>query len=158
MRHSTQQGLTPKRVTVAVSIPSSYYEKVWLERNPAAPGAAPQKPDATALADIESKVSGDVETAVVALLPAPAAGTDPFPRVKVTTFQHLPGPAIAKPALIDVASGWLAQYWQTLGMIVVALVGLGLLRSMVRAVPVAVAQPDPGEMFAARFSENTPAS
>jgi flagellar M-ring protein FliF len=158
VRHSTQQGLTPKRVTVAVSIPSSYYEKVWYEKNPAAPGAPPQKPDATALADIESKVRGDVESAVVALLPAPAAGTDPFPRVKVTTFQHLPGPAITKPALIDVVSGWLSQHWQTLGMIGVALVSLGLLRSMVRAVPAAVAQPEPGEMYAARFSENTPAT
>ena len=70
MRHSTQQGLTPKRVTVAISIPSSYYEKVWYEKNPPAAGAPPQKPDATALAEIESKVKGDVESAVVALLPA----------------------------------------------------------------------------------------
>jgi flagellar M-ring protein FliF len=158
VRHSTQQGLTPKRVTVAISIPSSYYEKVWYERNPAVPGAPPQKPDATALANIESTVKGEIESAVVALLPAPAAGTDPFPRVKVTTFQHLPGPTIAKPAMIDIVSGWLAQHWQTVGMIVVALVGLGLLRSMVRAVPAAMAQPDQGEMFAARFSENTPAA
>jgi flagellar M-ring protein FliF len=92
------------------------------------------------------------------LLPAPAAGTDPFPRVKVTTFQHLPGPAIAKPAWIDIVSGWLAQQWQTLGMIGVALVGLGLLRSMIRAVPAAAAQPDPAEMFAARYSDNAPAA
>ncbi|HEX4144390.1 MAG TPA: flagellar M-ring protein FliF C-terminal domain-containing protein [Pirellulales bacterium] len=158
VRHSIQQGLTPKRVTVAISIPSSYYEKVWYEKNPPAAGAPPQKPDATALAEIESKVKGDVESAVVALLPAPAAGTDPFPRVRVTTFQHLPGPAIAKPALVNVISGWLAEYWQTLGMIGVALVGLGLLRSMVRAVPAAMAQPEQGEMFSARFSENTPAA
>ncbi len=157
VRHSTQQGLTPARVTVAVSIPSSYYEKVWYERNPPAAGAAAQKPDATALANIESTVKGDVESAVVALLPTPPAGTDPFPRVRVTTFQHLPGPAIAKPALIDVVSNWLARYWQTLGMIGVALIGLGLLRSMVRAVPAAVAEPEPGEMFAARFSESPPA-
>ena len=159
VRHSTQQGLTPKRVTVAISIPSSYYEKVWYEKNPPAPGAAPQKPDATALAEIETNVKRDVEAAVVSLLPEPpAAGTDPFPRVKVTTFQHLPGPAITKPALVDIVSRWLTQYWQTLGMIGVALVGLGLLRSMVRAVPAAVAQPEPGEMFAARFSENVPAA
>ena len=39
VKHFTQQGLTPKRVTVAVSIPSSYYEKVWYERHPATPGA-----------------------------------------------------------------------------------------------------------------------
>ena len=38
----------------------------------------------------------------------------------MTTFQHLPGPAIVKPALIDVVSTWLSRYWQTLGMIVVA--------------------------------------
>ena len=81
VRHFTQQGLTPERVTVAVSIPSSYYEKVWYERNPRR-RAPPQKPDATALAAIESTVKGDVETAVVALLPPPPAGTDPFPRAE----------------------------------------------------------------------------
>ena len=144
VRHFTQQGLTPKRVTVAVSIPSSYYEKVWYERNPPVAGAPAAKPDATALADIESKVKGDVENAVVALLPAPAGGRhrSRFRGSEVTTFQHLPSPPIAKPALIDIVSDWLAQYWQTLGMIGVALVGLGLLRSMVRAVPAAAAQPD----------------
>ncbi|HTU25815.1 MAG TPA: flagellar M-ring protein FliF C-terminal domain-containing protein [Pirellulales bacterium] len=158
IRHSIQQGLTPKRVTVAISIPSSYYEKVWYERHPATPGTPTEKPDANALAAIESQVKGDVESAVVALLPSPAAGADPFPRVRVTTFQHLPAPEMAKPTFVKTASGWLAQHWQTLGMIAVALIGLGMLRSMIRAAGSTVAQPEPSEMYAARFSESAPAS
>ena len=40
-----------------------------------------KKPDANALADIESKVKNDVESAVVALVAAAGATADPFPRV-----------------------------------------------------------------------------
>ena len=42
-------GLTPKRVTVSVGVPSSYFEKVWHERNPAEEGEEPKTPDQAAL-------------------------------------------------------------------------------------------------------------
>ncbi len=74
--------------------------------------------------------------------------------VTVTTFTHLPGPVIPEPELVNTVTDWLSRYWQTLGMIGVGLVGLGLLRSMIRAVPAAAAPPEPAEMFAARFPEN----
>jgi flagellar M-ring protein FliF len=160
VRHVSQQGLTPKRVTVAISIPSGYFEKVWFEKNPPAAGAAPQKPDVAALKEIELIVKKDVQTAVVALLPTPPGGpgVDPFPLVTVTTFQTLPGPKIVEPALVNTLSDWLSRYWQTLGMIGVGLVGLGLLRSMIRAIPAAAAPAEPAEMFAARFPETTAGS
>ncbi len=85
--------LTPKRVKVSVSVPSSYYEKVWLVRNPTPTGQEPKKPDANALNEIESKVKTDIQSAVVALLPTVSTTADPLPRVTVTTFQHLPGVA-----------------------------------------------------------------
>ena len=38
-------GLTPKLVTVSVGIPSTYFDKVWHERNPAEEGRRPPTPD-----------------------------------------------------------------------------------------------------------------
>jgi flagellar M-ring protein FliF len=130
--------LTPKRVKVAVSIPSSYYEKVWIERNPTPAGQEVKKPDANALKEIEAKVTTDVQNAVVALLPSVSATVDPRPLVQVTSFQHLPSLPLPVPSLPDVALAWAGQYWSTLSMIGLTLVGLVMLRSMVRAAPVVV--------------------
>jgi flagellar M-ring protein FliF len=139
--HSTtrimQHGLTPKNVTVQVGIPTTYYEKVWLERNPPVAGQPVKKPDANAIKDIETKVKIDVERAVVALLPPVPPTVDRFPRVDVTSFQPIATQAITGPTLPDKALAWLGQYWTTLGMTGVALFSLILLRGMIQAVPVA---------------------
>jgi len=131
----TQHGLTPKRVTVSIGIPSSYYERVWLERNPASEGQPAKKADANALADIESKVKIDVENAVVNLIPHESATVDKYPRVKVTTFQHITAAPLPAAKLQDQATAWLGQYWSTLGMIGLGAFSLLMLRSMVRSNP-----------------------
>jgi flagellar M-ring protein FliF len=127
--------LTPKRVTVAVSVPSTYYEKVWLDRNPPAAGEEAKKPDTNALADIKNEVKTDIQNTVNALLPSAGATADPFPRVTVTSFQHLPSQPLPSPTMADKLLVWASQYWSTAGMLALALFSLVMLRSMVRGAP-----------------------
>jgi flagellar M-ring protein FliF len=136
-----QTGLTPTRVTVTVSVPSSYYEKVWFERNPTPVGQEAKRPDEAALKNIETDVTTNVQKTVVSLLPSPGSTVDPFPRVTVTSHQFLPGTALPAPSVPDKALAWAGQYWSTLGMIAVALVSLGMLRSLVRAAPTSASAP-----------------
>ena len=143
LRRTSQHGLTPKRVTVAVAIPTSYYEKIWAERNPAVEGQPAKKPDANALQDIETKVKTDVERAVVSLLPPVPATTDPFPRVTVNSFQPIIPVALTAPTLPDKALSWLGQYWTTLGMTGVALFSLIMLRGMLQSIPTVSTIPNP---------------
>ena len=133
--------LTPKRVTVAVTVPSSYYEKVWLDRNPQPAGQEVKKPDAAALADIKNEVRTDIQNSVNALLPSVGATADPFPRVTVTSFQHLPSAPLPQPTLNDKVLTWANQYWSTVGMMGLALFSLVMLRSMVRGTPQAAGAP-----------------
>ncbi len=130
-----QHGLTPLRVKVAVAIPSSYYDKVWSERNPPPAGQEPKKPDVAALADIERQMKDDIKNAVVALLPIASAGSDPFPQVTVTSFQHITAAPLPIPDMQDHAVAWLGQYGTSLGMGGLALISLWMLRSVARSAP-----------------------
>jgi flagellar M-ring protein FliF len=131
--------LTPRRVTVTVGVLSSYYEKIWEEQHPAAPGAEPKKPTANDLATIEADEKKNIQDFVKQLIPLPPRGegvtTDPTPMVSVMTFQHIASPPILPPSMAERSLSWLGQYWSTLGTIGLGMVSLIVLRSMVRAVP-----------------------
>jgi flagellar M-ring protein FliF len=128
-------GLTPKRVTVSVGIPSTYFEKVWHERNPSEEGSEPKKPDQAALDAIRQEESAKIQKHVAALLPPVEGLSDLTELVTVTTFQDIRAPKLPEPPVTEHALGWLAQYWPTLGMIGLALFSLVMLRSMVRSAP-----------------------
>jgi len=128
-------GLTPKRVTVSVGIPSSYFEKVWRERNPSEEGSEPKKPDQAALDAIRQEESVKIQKHVAALLPPVEGLSDLAELVTVTTFQDIRAPKLPEPPATEHALGWLGQYWPTLGMIGLALFSLVMLRSMVRSAP-----------------------
>ncbi|MHC2067398.1 hypothetical protein ACYFX5_08000 [Bremerella sp. T1] len=126
-------SLTPKRVTVSVSIPSQYYVDVWNSRNPAAAGQPPKTPDPGELKKIEDETKKTVETTVVTLLPEQAQGDDPYPQVYVWTAPQLPDMPTPEPAVADTAMAWLATNWQTLATIGFAVVGMFMLRSMLKS-------------------------
>ncbi|PQO26743.1 hypothetical protein C5Y96_19870 [Blastopirellula marina] len=123
-------SLTPKRVTVSVSIPSQYYVDVWNSRNPTPAGQQPKTPDPGELKKIEDETKKTVETTVVTLLPEQAKGDDPYPQVYVWTAPQLPETPTVEPAVADTAMAWLATNWQTLATIGFAAVGLLMLRGM----------------------------
>ncbi len=151
---STEAGLTPKRVTVTVGVLSSYYDKIWHERNPTPAGAPPKQPDANALATIETDEQEKIRKYVFQLIPLPddKVAPDPTKVVTVTTFQHLPTPPLTPPSIAEQGLGWLQQYWSTLGMLGLGMVSLVMLRSVVRSVPVPAA-PRPQSAAAASIAQ-----
>jgi flagellar M-ring protein FliF len=136
-----QAGLVPEYVKAAVSVPRSYFRKVWEEENPTAPGTDPVEPDRTALKAIETRVIQEIEEQVVALLPEPAPGVDKFPRISVKPFTETPLPSPPGPGLGETTWSWFSGNWQTLGLFLLALVGVFFLRGALKStavVPVAV--------------------
>jgi flagellar M-ring protein FliF len=146
-------GLLPKRVTVAVGIPSSYYAKIWHERNPAPQGQAPQAPDRTALAQIEQEETASIRKHVELLIPKPATELDKTPLVSIETFEHIRPPDLEGPPASEKALTWFAQNWSFLGLVGLGLFSLVMLRSVVRSAPVDVAPSEALRVAAADLDE-----
>lgn len=128
-------GLIPRRVTVSVGIPSSYFEKVWRERNPGKEGEEPKTPDKAVLDTIRQEESVKIQKYVANILPPVEGAADATELVAVTTFQDIKQPKAPETPATSLAMSWLAQYWPTLGTLGLALFGLVMLRSMLRAAP-----------------------
>ena len=78
----------PSRLKVAVGIPASYYEKVWIDRNPPKAGEEVKKPDQTALDEIRKEITKDVTAHVARLLPPSPEVKDPD---EAGHGDHFPG-------------------------------------------------------------------
>jgi flagellar M-ring protein FliF len=124
----------PNYVTASVSVPSSYYEKIWRQKNPTPEGEAPKTPDPTDLVRIEEEVKARIEEEVVQLLPKLSAGEDPYPLVQVTTYQDFAPPPATEASIANKAFTWLGGNWQTLAMTLVGLFSLLIVRGMIRSV------------------------
>jgi len=142
-------SLVPKRVTVAVSLPSSYYLDVWRQRNPAPEGQPAPEPTGNDLKNVEDEVTKKVEDIAVGLLPPPEEDLkDPYPRVQVTTYQSMPVAETPAPTTTDQALTWIGNNWSKLGLGLVGLFGLVMLRSMIRSAPTATASERPAPAVA----------
>ncbi len=130
-----QIGLTPKRVSVAVGVPNSYFKNVWLQQNPAEEGQQPATPDAAALTTLRDELATRIQAHVAALLPPADGVDDPTQLVTVTTFEDLPAEALPASGFGVQALEWFRDYWRTLGMLGLAALSLVMLRSMIKAVP-----------------------
>ena len=130
-------GLTPIQARVSVGVPISYFKKVWQEQNLADSGQPQRAPSQTALDQIRNEESVKIQNHVAQLLPSRESAAKATELVTVTTFQDIPIQEPAPPDFNQTLLSWLRQSWTTLGMIALALVSLLVLRSMVRARPVA---------------------
>jgi flagellar M-ring protein FliF len=130
-------GLTPIQARVSVSVPMSYFKKVWQERNLAESGQLQRIPSQAALDQIRSEESVKIQNHVAQLLPSRESAAKATELVTVTTFQEIPIQEPPPPDFNQTLLSWLRQSWTTLGMIALALVSLLVLRSMVRARPAA---------------------
>lgn len=134
---------SPKDVTVSISIPLSYINKIWTTENPPAEGEEPVAPDPAQLQQVQDTVTSNVEEIVNNLLPRVEAGADPFPRVVVKFHHDLPVEPLEGPAQTAVIMEWLQDNMTTLGMAVFGIVGLVFLRGMIKS-----AQDSSGSSFA----------
>ena len=126
-------GLTPTIAGVSVSVPISYFKKVWQERNPAEPGRPAKTPDSSALDRIRIEESAKIQRHVAQLLPSIESAAKATELVTVTTFQDIPIVEPPAPEFQQEVLAWARQSWRTLGTIGLALISLLVLRSMVRA-------------------------
>jgi flagellar M-ring protein FliF len=130
---SRRIGLTPKRVTVAVGIPSNYLESIWQKRNPPAQGSEPSRPAPADLAAIEQEEIAKIRRIVSQLIPVPPGTTNLEPLVQVAVFESLASSQPPATPWPEMAWSWLARNWSTLAMIVLALVSLRMVRGLLRA-------------------------
>lgn len=130
--------MAPTRVTVAIGVPGSYFQKVWLEENAAPPGEEQKKPTATELLAVQTKVIDGIQKLVAKVLPPAEGVAAPTDLVQVLPFADLTQPEIPGPTMTETVLVWLSRYWSTLGMLGLAAASLVVLRSMVRAAPVDV--------------------
>jgi flagellar M-ring protein FliF len=135
-------GLTLERASATVSVPSSHIERVWRQQNPAPSGGQAPEPDPKALAALEAQETAKIKTVVAGILPPVEGVADLTNLVTVGVFQDIPPDPIPAPAMSQQALSWLGQSWSLIGVLGLAAFSLLMLRSMVRATPVA-AEPVP---------------
>jgi flagellar M-ring protein FliF len=125
--------LVPRKVTASIDIPASYYLEVWKKRNPQAADKAAKPPDQAELAIVEAETKKRLEETVRNLLPDVEKGANPWPYIVVQTYVDLPKAAVAPPSLASNSTSWLADNWQTLGVVGLGLLSLLMMRSMLRS-------------------------
>jgi flagellar M-ring protein FliF len=154
---SERVGLIPRRVSVAVTVPSSYFRKIWLERNPPQAGGQPAQPDPAALDAIRTEVITNIKQLVAAVLPVPEGVTDPTQLVTVAEFQDLPPPPPPAPSLFWQVVTWLDENWKTLGVMALMAGTVWLLARGLKEVRRTAEQTPATEQAAASGSAASPA-
>jgi flagellar M-ring protein FliF len=133
----TEAGLVPEHVRAAVAVPTSYLISMFREQQ-RRKGEDPTQPLPadinTTLELFRKQVESDVKGVVVTLLPKELAQNN-FSDVAVSFFESLTPEPMETPSTASNAMVWASQNFNTLTMAGVALVGLVMLRSMVRGVP-----------------------
>lgn len=128
-----------KDVHVSIGIPDTYFVNVWQQKNPVKDGQQAQPPTPVQLTAIREAERQKIEELVNNLLPPVDDGENPFPRVVVRPYPVIPVTPLAAPGIVSHMTDWLQDNWKTLGMAIMGLVGLVILRGMVRS-----AQPEAG--------------
>ncbi len=152
-------GLTPRRVSVAVGVPSTYFEQIWRKRNPDKAADPEARPDPTEMQQIEQQELEKIRKHVAMLLPPPTDGSDVESLVRVTSFSAVPQESLPEITFADQALGWLGRYWSTLGLLGLSLVGLLMLRKLMQSsapeLPPEAAPPEPAAAGSAAAEEET---
>lgn len=145
----------PTWIGVSIGVPRSYFQRIWLQRNPAAAGQDAVTPDVGELKSIENEIVKDIEEAVKTLLPKAIPGEDLDQRVAVVPYTETPLPEPAGPSVSDKALTWLSSHWQTLGLLLLAVFSILFLKSMIRSTPEPVRTPgEPAIAVATGSSED----
>lgn len=135
-------GLVPQDVRVAVAIPTEYAQRVWREQSPDA--GPDERPTTDDLVRIQETTKTDIQSVVKPLLPEQLNKED-YKVIQVSFFQTLTPDDVEGPSVASEALFWAGRNANTLLTAGFALVGLVMLRSMVKATPPA----DPASPYGA---------
>lgn len=131
--NSRQASLQVKKVRVSVGLPTSYYEKLYRQNamkedpNRSAADIPPMSDDVRV--DLESQTTKEIRNAVTTVLPELSAGADTDPLVHVFKYPDLPSPPAPEAETAKIALTWLAESWQTIALVLLALAALLVARS-----------------------------
>jgi flagellar M-ring protein FliF len=144
---STSQhlGLIPERVTASISIPKSYFVKLWRKQYNV---AEDQAIDENQIAAIEAARIQEMKTLIAGLLPV-SSPTEPLKPVTIVAFDDFPPPDVEAPSVATGVLAWLGNYWSTLGMVCLGVFSLLMLRSTIKAGAPASETSEPAVPFAA---------
>ena len=132
-KHIVRQGRTVRHVQVSVAVPQPYYDDVWRKENPTLPGRQSRKPDAAAMSALVNREMQKIESLVSNLLPVPSDTAATRDRVAISTFHPLErAPFEDTFDWREVALSWGAQHGGSVALAGLGLVGLIVLRSMLR--------------------------
>ncbi|HEY4308129.1 MAG TPA: hypothetical protein VGN12_01655 [Pirellulales bacterium] len=125
-------GLTPKRVSISVGVPTSYFEMVYRQYHPNTVGAAGSEIPVGELAQVQADEISRIRQHVAGLIPPsdPSAGASSA--VTVTPFLSIPATEAPEQPFALSALAWFSSSWKTLATLGIALVGLLTLRSTIR--------------------------
>lgn len=126
-------GLVLKGVTVSIGIPRSFYEKLWVQKNPVAEGEEVPEMPQQFLDDTEIEYQKLIQEIVRPMIPKVGQGEDIYQNIAVETDPVFEPEPILEPSTSDHALAWLAGNWQTVGMFMLGLVGVVMLRGMVKS-------------------------
>jgi flagellar M-ring protein FliF len=149
-------GMSLERVSVSVGVPESYYERVyrreWLAKNMGKPVGDIPAMTAAEREKLKNDTRASIEQAVTAILPPLPAGDDRFKLVTVWDYLDVPQSVPVEASSTPAAMQWLAESWQTVAIVFVALFALWMVRSISRSSP-APATPDFAEGFGLTIPE-----
>lgn len=139
LTHTETGGLLPRRVSVSILLPQSYYttkyRMAYVRQNPSTDQDNIPPMPADEFERLRKETSDNIKTAVATVLPPLPPGDDRFPLVTVSDYPDLPLESPPVESSTAIALGWLASHWQSVLLVVLALIGLLMVRSFGRTPP-----------------------
>jgi flagellar M-ring protein FliF len=124
--------LMATNVTASISVPAKYYVDIWHAANPPVAGQPAKTPTIEEIRALEVSEKKNIENLVEKLLPPVTDGEQSFPRIQVTTYQELPEAPVPAPSTLDWLLPIVMANWQAGVLGVLGLVGVVMLRSMMK--------------------------
>lgn len=132
--YTRSAALVPKNVRAAITVPTNYLLSIWNERERLKGNNPPGQPSTEDLDGLRDPVIDSIKAIVVPLLPKELAKNN-LSDVQVSFFDTITPDPIEPPSTASQLLGWAGKNFSTMTMAVVALVGLVMLRSMVKSIP-----------------------
>jgi len=131
--------MTPKMITASFRVPISYLKKLWIEQN-STPDGPVQEPTEADIQTLETAVFADIQKTAAKLLETVCrpAVVDATQLVSVTRYHDSQQVVEAQPTFVQMLVAWFNANWETLALLGVVLLGMGVLWNMTR-----VRQPTP---------------
>ncbi|WP_145303748.1 beta-cystathionase [Crateriforma conspicua] len=128
-------GLLPTRVTATITLPTSYYDKYWLDQqmrdNPDTPAEELPKATTADLNVLRDTIEKEIQGLVTPMLPQVAAGEDARPLVTVVDMPDLRTPVVEEADTVGQALTWLADSWKSIALLLLGVFALFVARSAV---------------------------